>query len=217
MNAYDLYLEGFKAVTEPIAVFFSFLLVQLGSIFNGIPTSAIEYVMIILVWSVLSILALLRQRSNGPIHLVFLVFHSVGLIITVLYMVWKIQLITYLENNISSDQITSFFEYLVYMLFAVVILLAFYRSDKRGVSGPGIKTIKKGVKIVIWGLFFLTVYVLEPVLQGYMLTMTTFIQTWLLVMLFMLPNVFLYEVAKLKDGASHLKKTNSKKQNGGKT
>jgi len=198
MNAYELFLEGFRAVTRPIAAFFNFMMLQLDSIFNGIPTAGIEYVLLILIWSSLAILALLRQRSTGPSHLLFVVFHAVGIVITVLYTLWKMQLITYLEDNISTDQVTSFFVYLVYMLFGVAILLAFYRSDKRGDPGPGIKTIKTVVKIAIWGLFFLTVYVLEPIFNGFLLTMATFVQTWLLIMLFALPHVFLYEIDKLK-------------------
>ncbi len=189
----DIDLTGvynvFMFIWSVLDAMFSFIESAFRDIFNAIPIEAIPFLIAIFSYSIIAVLIISIYRMETGNQALFLkIFHKIFLIFVILFSIWRIGIISMISNEISIQTFSQFFINLIYILFAIVLFIVFYRK---------IPWVKKALLILVWALFLLLTFVIAPATSDFQLSDNTLIQVLLVATIFVVPNSILaYQKSK---------------------
>lgn len=172
---------------------FSFIENSFILIFNAIPVEAIPFLIGIFAYSIVAILDItINHMETGNKLLILKIFHKIFLVFIILFSVWRIGVVAMIDTGISIHSFAEFFINLLYILFGVILFIAFYKK---------IPWVKKALLILLWSLFLLLTFVICPAFSDFILSDSTLIQVLLTATIFVVPNsILIYQRAKLGTG-----------------
>jgi len=182
-------VKSFMAIWSVLDAMFSFIDNGFRSIFSAIPASAIPFLIAIFCYSVVAIFALIIKRTDvGNKRMALRAFYYIFLVFVFLFALWRLGIVIMIEDKMTIDTISEFFINLIYVLFAMVLFIVFYRK---------IPWLKKALLIVIWSLFLLLTFIICPMIGESQLTESTLYQVLTISFIFVVPNGILqYQKAK---------------------
>jgi len=120
-------------------------------------------------------------QESSMKQLIMRVVSFVTAIIVFLFAVWRLGLIELLDGAITFHAVSEIAISLIYIGFAFAIAYAFMASN-----GGTLRTALQGL---LWGLLFLTSFVLAPVFDGFIPTFDTVSQVLVCVLIFGSPKL----------------------------
>lgn len=193
----DIDLTGvynvFMFIWSVLDAMFTFIENSFRDIFNAIPVPAIPFLIGIFSYAIVAFLLIsINHMKSGKKVLILKIFHKIFLVFVILFSIWRIGIISMLDNEISVQTFSEFFINLIYIMFAIVLFLSFYRQ---------VPWIGKALLILVWSLFLLLTFVICPATSDFQLSDNTLIQVLLVATLFVVPNSILaYQKSKQGGG-----------------
>ncbi len=183
----------FMFIWSILDAMFSFIENSIKDIFNAIPVPAIPFLIGIFSYSIIAFLLIsINNMKSGKKVLILKIFHKIFLVFVILFSIWRIGLISMLDNEISVQTFAAFFINLIYIMFAIVLFISFYRQ---------VPWIGKVLLILVWSMFLLLTFVICPATSDFQLSNNTLIQVLLVATLFVVPNSILaYQKSKKGSG-----------------
>lgn len=182
----------FMFIWSILDAIFSFIESSFIDIFNGIPSEAIPFLIGIFAYSIVAVFDIyINHMETGNKLLILKIFHRIFLVFVILFSVWRIGIIAMIGNGISIQTFSQFFINLMYILFGIILFIAFYKK---------IPWVKKALLILIWSMFLLLTFVICPATSEFTLSDSTLIQVLLTATIFVVPNsILVYQKAKKGD------------------
>lgn len=153
-------MDIFLAIWTVLDMLFTFIDNVFASLFDGIPTEAIPFLIAIFCYSVLSFVEFFLKITVGHTRRILLrIFYITFLIIVVLITLWRfgfIILLDYAGEKLSPTSITVFVVNMVYIIFAIVLFITFYKK---------VPWLKVAIVIIMWVLFLLITFIIVPAQQ----------------------------------------------------
>ncbi len=181
----------FLAFWSVLDAMFSFINNCFELVFNAIPGSAISFLIGIFCYSIAALLSISINHYNiGYKYILLRIFNSVFLIILILFSIWRFGLVSMLEDEFTVYTFTEFLINAFYVLFGVVLFVAFYKR---------IPWLRKALLIFLWGMLLLLTFIICPILEGFVLSDSTLVQILIIAAIFAVPNLsLLYQEKKMK-------------------
>jgi len=156
-NAVMEFFLSFWIILDMIFTFVEQLFVW---IFDGIPIEAIPFLIGIFCYSVSSFFVFFISVSEGETkRLIFKVFYGLFFVITIFFTVWRfgfIFLLDYVNAMMSFSTLATFFISIGYIMFAVVLFIAFYKK---------IPWLRTAIIILLWTMFLLLTFIIVPAME----------------------------------------------------
>lgn len=181
----------FLGIWYVLDVIFGFIDRGFRAVFNAIPDSAIPFLIGIACYSICAIFILIIERQEpGRKLLYYKVFYKAFIVIMVLFSIWRLGFITQLASEVSFVTVSQFVINIVYIIFAAVLLVTFYRK---------IPWLKKAIIIILWTMLLLLTFIVSPATGESELSDSTLYQILLIATLFIVPHG-LIQYNKMKGG-----------------
>lgn len=181
----------FLVIWSIFDVIFGFIDRAFKAVFNAIPYSAMPFLIGIAMYSICAMFVLvIEKQESGKKILYYKVFYKVFIVIMLLFSIWRLGFITQLASEINFATISQFIINIIYIIFAAVLLVTFYRK---------IPWLKKALVIILWTLLLLLTFIICPATGESELTDSTLIQILLIATLFVVPHGIL-QYNKMKEG-----------------
>lgn len=192
MTDINIGLEIFMFFWTFLDLIFIFIDNMFRSIFNAIPGTAMPFLIGIFCYSIsATFMILIDKQDEGSKRVLLKAFYRIFLILVTLFVVWRFGIVMMIEEKLTIETLSEFFINLVYISFAMVLFVIFYRK---------IIWIKKILLILMWSIFLLLTFVICPALGESELSDTTLYQVLLISVLFIIPNSFVqYKKASKKE------------------
>ena len=163
-------------------VTFSGISSMFESVFSAIPKSAMAFVIALACYALIDFIKFIANLQESSMkQLIMRVVSFVTAIIVFLFAVWRLGLIELLDGAITFHAVSEIAISLIYIGFAFAIAYAFMASN-----GGTLRTALQGL---LWGLLFLTSFVLAPVFDGFIPTFDTVSQVLVCVLIFGSPKL----------------------------
>lgn len=188
----DPIITVFLAIWSVFNALFTFIENVFIALFNAIPYSAMPFLIGIACYSICVIIVLSIERQEpGKKVILYKFFYKIFIVFMVLFSIWRLGFITQLANEISFATVAQFLINIVYIIFAAVLLVSFYRK---------IPWLKRAIIAILWILFLVLTFIVCPLTGESELTDSTLIQVLLIAALFVVPHG-LSKYNKIKEGA----------------
>lgn len=141
-------------------VIFTFVDLLFTHLFDAIPVEAIPFLIGIFCYSVCAFFVFFIDRAGpGSGTLLLKLFYYGFMVIMTLFTVWRLGFIValdYVSAEVSVDSLATFFVNLIYILFALVLFIAFYRK---------MPWLKKAIIVLLWSMFLLLTFIICPAMS----------------------------------------------------
>lgn len=188
----DPIMTGFLVIWYIFDVIFGFIERAFMAVFNAIPNTAMPFLIGIACYSICAIFILIIEKQPPGKKLIYYkIFYKVFVVIMILFSIWRLGFITQLASEVSFITVSQFVINIVYIIFAAILLITFYRK---------IPWLKKAIVIILWTMLLIITFIVSPATGESELSDSTLIQILLIATLFVVPHGLL-QYNKLKGGA----------------
>lgn len=141
-------------------VIFIFIDQLFRHVFDAIPFEAVTFLIGIFCYSILSFFVYFINRSNeSSKRLILKVFYVAFIIIMAMFTIWRmgfIIMLDYIDAEFSFSTFAIFFINIVYILFAVILFVSFYKK---------VPWLRNAIIIVLWAIFLLLTFLICPAME----------------------------------------------------
>lgn len=141
-------------------VIFMFVDQLFRHIFDAIPGEAIMFLIGIFCYSILSFFVyFINSSKESSKRLILKVFYVIFIIIMGFFTIWRlgfIVMLDYIDAEFTITTFTIFFINIIYILFAVILFVSFYKK---------IPWLKNAIIILLWVMFLLLTFIICPAME----------------------------------------------------
>ncbi len=187
----NLLWDLFMAIWAVLNLLFRFIDDSFANIFNAIPQTAIPFVVGIFCYSIVAIFLILLEKLEGSERLAINIFYKVFLIVIILFTIWRFGFIALLDDRVNADTLSQFFINMIYIMFAFVLFISFYRS---------VPWLKKAIIVLLWSCLTLLTFLICPLVGESETTTNTILQFLVIMFVFVIPHSVYYKVQSNERG-----------------
>ncbi|MGV9141350.1 MAG: hypothetical protein ACOC1X_00265 [Promethearchaeota archaeon] len=148
-------------------------------LFPAIPDAAITFLIGIFCYSLAAIIeVIIGLQPEDKQSLGLRAFYSFFCVILFMFSLWRFGIITQLDNSITAFTITEFIIGVAYVVFGVILFVAFYRQ---------IPWLRSGMVLLLWVLLIVLTFVICPITTEFEPTSDTLTQVLIAAVVFIPP------------------------------
>ncbi|MHA1488547.1 MAG: hypothetical protein ACTSRI_02695 [Promethearchaeota archaeon] len=139
---------------------FTFIDQLFRRVFDAICNEAITFLIAIFCYSISSFFVYFINSSNeSSRRLILKIFYTLFIVIIAFFTIWRlgfIVMLDYIDAEFSFSTFTIFFINIVYILFALILFVSFYKK---------IPWLKNAIIILLWAMFLLLTFIICPAME----------------------------------------------------